>query len=511
MSLAVYQKQFVLGPLPVLVRPDWRTIQIAKELVLSHCPKLRIEQLQSKDGVPHWLLGIAVRADEPMSTISDGFSLRDSAEIENWSGFWAGRWFVISAERCWQDVTGCFGIYHRRVDTGFWISNSPALLGDHLPGAPSAARLPWHIDDNKGIDWIPLPFSTREDIYRLLPLRTIGPQAGKIAPLHFAPQPVNAGEEIQTLISALKIIMTNWARAGFRERFVALTAGIDTRGILAAAVAAKIDFKAFTTRFPITLKRDLRLPPRIAARVQVSHTLRRLSAVDASEADARAIAEHMDGTGWHRSTMYIARHPYDLLKDRGQTVAHGNAFGGEGRCHYWAKLSILGRETPPTDPDHILDSFAYRSSWRPEPRALWRRAFQAWIDSLSDPLPLALDWRDRFYLEQRNGGWNSTTQAFWDMHDGTAFYPGNCLWVSHLFLLFSPEKRKQGFPQREAIRLLVPELLEFPINPKPISDRLRASVRDLLGPKIVHALKSLAPPRLHEPLDHRVHGNAEFP
>jgi hypothetical protein len=503
MLLVAHHKQFVLGPLPVVVRPDWRTLRIADGLVLSHCPKLKVEQLQSKDGVPHWLLGIAVRADEPMSAISDGFPLRDSAEIESWSGFWAGRWFLISAERCWQDSNGCFGIYHRRVGTGLWISSSPALLGDHLPGAPSAARLPWHIVDNKGIDWIPLPFSTREGIYKLLPLRTIGPQTGGIASLRFAAPPVNAGEEMQAVLSALKTVMINWARAGFRERFMALTAGIDTRSGLAAAVAAKIDVEAFTTRFPITVERDLRWPPRIAARVRVPHTLRRLPAVDASEADARmaAIAEHMDGTGWHRSTMYMARHPYDLLKDPGQTVAHGNIFGGEGRCFYWAKLSCRGREAAPTNPDHILESFTFRSSWRPEPRELWSRAFQAWIDSLPEPLPLALDWRDRFYLEQRSGGWNSITQAFWDMLDGTTFYPGNFLWLTHLFLRFSPEKRKQGFPQREAIRLLAPELLEFPINPQPISITLRKTVRDLLGPKVVHALKSLAPtsPRWRAP------------
>jgi hypothetical protein len=364
-----------------------------------------------------------------------------------------------------------------------------------LPGAPAAARLPWPIIDNKGIDWIPLPFSTREGIYKLLPLRTIGPQTGGTAPLRFAAPPLNAGEEMQAIVSALNTIMTNWAQAGFRERFMALTAGIDTRSVLAAAVAAKIDVEAFTTCFPITMKRDLRLPPRIAARVRVPHTLRRLRAVDASEADARiaAIAEHMDGTHWHRSTMYMARHAYDLLKDDGQTVAHGNVFGGEGRCFYWTKLSNLRGEAPPTNPDHILDSFTFRSSWRPEPRELWRRAFQAWIDSLPDPLPLALDWRDRFYLEQRCGGWNSITQAFWDTLDGTTFYPGNCLWMTHLFLRFSPEKRKQGFPQREAIRLLAPELLDIPINPKPSSIRLRETVRDLLGPKIVHALKPLVP------------------
>ena len=493
MLLTAHQKQFVLGPVPVLVRPDWRTIQIADSLVLSHCPKLRIEKLQSKDGVPYWLVGIAIRADG-LGSISDGFAARDSAEIESWTGFWAGRWFLVSADRCWQDLTGCLGIFHRRVESGFWISNSSALLGDHLPGAPSAPRLPWQMVDNKGVDWIPLPFSMREGVYKLIPLRTIRPRTGEITPLRFTAPPVKTGEEIQAIASALKTIMVNWAHAGFREHVMALTSGIDTRSMLAAAVAAKINAEFFTTRFPITMERDLRLPPRIAARAGVRHTMRRLAPFAASEGDARlaTISQHMDGTHWHRSTMYMARHQYDLLGE-GQTVAHGNVFGGEGRCSYWAKLSNLGREAPPTNPDHILDSLTFRSTWRPEPRDLWRRAFQAWIDSLEDQVPLALDWRDRFYLEQRCGGWNSTTQAFWDLMDGTTFYPGNSLWMTHLFLKFGPEKRKQGFPQREAIRLLAPELLEIPINPEPMSKRLRQATRDLLGPKVVRALRSLVP------------------
>jgi hypothetical protein len=492
MTLVAHQKQFVLGPLPVAVRPDWLTIRISDDLVLSYCPKLRVRQLQSKDGMPHWLLGVAVRADEPMSSISDGFQQKNSAEIENWTGLWAGRWFLISANRCWQDASGCLGTYHRRVRDCVWISSSPALLGDRLPGAPPASRLRWRVTDNKGIDWVPLPFSTREGVYKLLPLRTIEPQTGRTTPVRFAAPITNAGEELPALVSTLKTIITNWAQADFRERHVALTAGIDSRTILAAAVAAKVEVKTFTTRFPITVRRDMVLPPRIARSVRVPHTLRRLPPVGATEVDPRmaAIAEHMDGTGWHRSTMHMARCKYDLLSDREQTVAHGNAFG-DARCYFWAKFSNVGLEAQPTDPDHILDAFTFRSSWRPEPLALWRRAFQGWIDSLSDPVPLALDWRDRFYWEQRLGGWNSITQGFWDMLDGSTFYPGNCLWVSDLFLRFSPEERKEGFPQREAIRLLAPELLKVPINPKPIGRRLRETVRDLLGPKVIYAVRSL--------------------
>lgn len=491
MNLVAHQKQFVLGPLPVAVRPDWPTIRIAEGLILSHCPKLRIQQLRSIDGVPYWLLGLAVRADEPMRSIPDGFCHMASTEIENWTGQWAGRWLLISADRCWQDASGCLGVYHRRVGDAFWISSSPALLGDHVPDAPAMGHLPWRVTHNKGIDWIPVPFTTREGIYKLLPLRTMELRTGRTAPVAFAaPAPAAGGE--QPLVSALTAIMSNWAQAGFDERFVALTAGLDTRTILAAAVAAGIDVQAFTNRFSITLKRDLALPPRIAARARVPYTLHDLPPVEAVEAEARkaAMAEHMDGAAFHSFATEIATCKYNLMNDRGQTVAHGTSFE-IGRCFFWHKLSNLGREAPPTDPDHILDSFAFHSSWRPEPVALWRQALESWIGSLADPVPLALDWRDRFYLDQRLGGWNSSWQRLWDVFDGTAFYPANCLRVFDLLLRFDPEKRKAGFAQREAIRRLAPELLKFPVNPNPVSKRLKATIRELLGPKAAHALKSL--------------------
>src|SRR5262245_39705783 len=111
MSISAHNKQFILGPLAVGIRPDWRTVRIADGLILSHCPKLRVESLHSSDRVQYWLLVLAVRVDEPIRSISDGFKRKTSAEIENWTGFWAGRWALISADRCLRDAAGCLGIF----------------------------------------------------------------------------------------------------------------------------------------------------------------------------------------------------------------------------------------------------------------------------------------------------------------------------------------------------------------------------------------------------------------
>lgn len=203
------------------------------------------------------------------------------------------------------------------------------------------------------------------------------------------------------------------------------------------------------------------------------------------------MSEHMDGAVFHMELACFARSDDELMHDRGRTFAKGNCFE-IGRCFYWTKFSNVGQIEPPADPDQILAAFTFRSDWRPEPARLWRQALQSWIASLSDPVPLSMDWRDRFHLEQRLGSWNAIVQQGYDVFGSTFFCPGNCLRLFDLLLRHEPARRQEGFAQREAIRLLAPELLKVPINPPPISKRLKQAVRSLLGPRVVHALKSLA-------------------
>jgi hypothetical protein len=493
-SILVHQKQYVLGPRAVSVRPDWIAFHIADELVLSHCPNLRVARLRSRDGAEYCLLGLAVPADAPKSSIADTFHLRESGEIEGWTGYWAGRWLLVSPNLCCQDASGCLGVYYRHIGGDVWISSSPALLGDHLPGMPASARLPWQVMHNKGIDWIPAPFTTRDGVFKALPQRTLNPRDGTMRPVRYARLTPNGHTDVEPLATTLKTIMINWARVHFREQFIGLTAGLDTRTVLAAAVGAKISAQTFTTDYPVKFKRDVLLPPRIAARAGVPHTLRQPLPVSDSEISVRvaAMSEHMDGATFHKELLCYSKCDDDLMNDRERTFAKGNCFE-VGRCFYWSKFSNVGQIEPPTDPDQILAAFMFRSSWRHEPLHLWRQALQSWITSLSDPVPLEMDWRDRFYLEQRLGSWNAAVQQGYDVFGSTFFYPGNCLRIFDLLLRHDPARREEGFAQRGAIRLLAPQLLKVPINPEPILTRLKQTVRDFLGPRVVQALKSLVP------------------
>jgi hypothetical protein len=416
-----------------------------------------------------------VRADVPGSSIEEAFASRHSSEIEEWTGFWAGKWALISADRCWQDAAGLLGLYYRESAGNVWISNSPAILGGYLPNVEAAPRLSWKVAHEKGMDWIPAPLTTRQGVYKLLAMRTIEPSTGAIRSVRFAAADSHPGNDPRVFASTIKTLMGNWGRLAFRERMVGLTAGFDTRSILAAATAASIDFQAFTDVHELLVRADRELPPRLAARLGIPHSFEYDPGMDVSDVRARhaAIIAHMDRAIFHPTAAMCASGRADHMHDPGVTIAGGHGFE-IGRCAQWARFFRAGFTDKTPTPGGLLRSFF---GSRPRPLSLWMDAMAAWRQSLSDPIPLDLDWRDRFYLEQRLGAWASTVQRTLDVLDGSFFYPANCLWVAHTLLQYSPHERREGVAQRSAIKLLAPPLAEFPFNPMPVGKRLKLSLR----------------------------------
>lgn len=488
--LLPHQKQFLLGAVGVRLRPDWVTVTLGDGLILSHCPKLRTVRLRSSDGVEFYLLGLAVPANE-VASIPGQFEARHSSEIEDWSGYWAGKWALLSAQRCWQDAGGLLGICYRHTEDAVWLSSSAGLLGDHLPGIPAADRIPWEAQHSFGMDWIPAPFTTRREIRKLLPMRTIDPRTGSMRPVRFvSARPDDVGDA-PTFASGLKTALSNWARTDFRERFVGLTAGLDTRTVLAAAIAAGVPIQTFTNLNPDVSRPDRQLPPMLAARVGRDHRFISSPGLPAEEIKARETAahEHTDGGVFHPAIELCASGRADLFNNPCRTIAHGITFE-VGRSFYWDRFKKAGITDEIPSAEGILSAF-FKSP--PNPRSAWVAALNEWIASLSEPLPIALDWRNRFYLEQRLGAWASGVQRTLDILDGTYFYPGNCLWLFYL-MQRDPAEQKEGALQKEAIRILEPRLADLPINPTSLSDRLRNTA--IRFQKRAHRRLGLTPNRL---------------
>jgi hypothetical protein len=198
----------------------------------------------------------------------------------------------------------------------------------------------------------------------------------------------------------------------------------------------------------------------------------------------------MDSAAAHPSFNHFADYDHGADSGPGSSSAHGTCFG-LGRCFFWPIFARAGLSEKLPTADQLLEAFTRHSNWRPEPIGAWQDALQSWLETLSDPVPLAPDWRDRFHLDQRLGSWNANIQRAGDLVESTAFNPANCLRIFDLLLRPEPQKRAAGALQRDAIRLMAPHLLQLPINPLPTSERVKRVAQRLIGPKIARRLRPL--------------------
>ena len=106
-----------------------------------------------------------------------------------------------------------------------------------------------------------------------------------------------------------------------------------------------------------------------------------------------------------------------------------------GRCYYHEKFAP---ELPP-------DS----SEW------------SAWLRATPSEL---LDWRDRFYVEQRLAGWLSSIEQGIDLTGRERLHVANCADLFSLLLSLPEPTRRSGRHQLELVRMLAPELARFPVN-----------------------------------------------
>ena len=76
-----------------------------------------------------------------------------------------------------------------------------------------------------------------------------------------------------------------------------------------------------------------------------------------------------------------------------------------------------------------------------------------------------LDWRDRYYIEQRLAGWLSCTEQALDIVNIPRLVPANMSLFYNVMLNLPQDIRKTKVQMTDLIRYLSPELLQVPINP----------------------------------------------
>lgn len=443
-AMPVHSRQYLIGPEAREVRPDWRTRQVADGIVLSHAPELPVE------ATPHGLvLGDRLPTTEP------------DAGPDTWSG----RWILLDGGTLRMDTGGLLACFMRTTPAGHWASSSLELLRTLEPElVRSDDRL---TRDWRRMDWYPPPHSAIDGIERLLPSQRLDLASGRRrrtalpGPAADAELDVLVGRVADRLTMAIRAA-ADLAAAGGGRLWIGLTGGHDSRVVLASAVAAGLDVMTYTFIRPQTVQGDRDLPPRLADAAGYEHVTIPLEVVDPGR--AAEFDEHTAGgfTGG----------PQLQYSTGGWERVEASAVALEGGCFEVARgyyYDRLPREHggPEAAADAILERFP---SARPEGVRAWTRwALEADGEGSADPASEApdrlLDWRDRFYLEQRVGGWLSAGLQGFDLSGRRQVHIANERGLLGDLLAVPQPLRRQGMHEAALVERLAPELASFPVNP----------------------------------------------
>jgi hypothetical protein len=279
--------------------------------------------------------------------------------------FASGRFVLFDGDRIKLDACGTLGVFHRRIGDRIWFSSSVALLRRIPPElSPPDVLLEW----NGPLENLPPPLKAVDGIASLLASQTISVRTGDLdrRPLLHGPH-----RDYDATLSEIEQLLRKAVTAAAERGpvWLPLTAGGDSRLLLAACVAERVPVVTYTMRSSRIDEWDLRLPPKIAAAAGVEHRLIEPRDYDADV--AAAFDEHTDGLTVDMDSEFVPRGQWEQIPIDA-TVLGGNVWE-LGRCYY--------HENQPDAP--------------PE----WHGWWHDW------PTEPGIDWRDRLYLEQRIGGW----------------------------------------------------------------------------------------------------------
>jgi hypothetical protein len=465
--MKAHQRQFVIGNLQKQVNEDWKAVQLSGGLILSYCPQLSVATAKDLNGEVWHLLGLAVQTDKKKSDPITEITHSSTGAVRDIYKSWSGKWMLIGAGEVHLDCCGLLGCFYTSINGARWVSGSLAILQEIGGFTPR----PETLTHRKGLEWYPPPTTRFEGVSKLLPsqilnLKTFGIEARGL-PKPIPGLPYDA--MIDQLAERIKFGLENACRPAKRV-FTQLTAGYDSRLVLAAIRSLGIKAEAYTTESYYIAYADVTLPPKLAKLTGYRH--RYIKRGPYSKEKEALYDYHTARNCGDIDRAKYAEGQWDPF-GKGDLILRGGIFEA-GRCEFWKKLGG----------DFTVQSVLKGVRQQYDPESFIAKAFSEWMKWVDQTPTEGLDWRDRFYIEQRVTGWLSAIEQSLDLTGTDRFNVANCHDIISLMLSAPVEKRKGFVYYVYLIRKLYPALLKYPFNPpepkfKKLQKRLIESVRCL--------------------------------
>lgn len=436
-----------------------------------------------QSGRPWTLLGHAFQTEQDAPDPVEALGLH-RGDVEDMTRTWTGRWVLVGGEELWTDLSTLMGCLYRTIEdgdtAGIWMSSSLALLAA-LPGSPAPGQPEQHFGWSVGVDWNPPPLSRYPGIRRGLASQVLDFSDGKMTTRHrrlplSMGGPGNTSTDLETLLDTVEMrlvtAMKNIAKTSTAPLWLALTAGGDSRLLLAAAYAAGIDVETFTQELPFHRwgqgLADRRLPPVLAKELGYEHHF-----LARHPEDARLLElwdEHTTGEHMHGDRDFFSRRQWEPIPT-GTTVIRAGVFEA-AECDFWKLI-------PPTqDPAEQLQAVMDYADRQGRPLTDHQVAgISEWIEWIHQHPDPDADWRDLLLLEQWAAAWLGPVEQGLDCTGLRSIHPGNCWTLLQELMSFDLEMRSNVGHHRLLIERMAPQLLKYPINPPDsLSTRIAAKV-----------------------------------
>lgn len=455
-----HNRQFLIGNKPKKISDDWNTINIEKNFYLSHSSNITVGNSRDLNGKDWYLLGLAIQSEkerpDPLSEISSS----TTENVKELYKSWVGRWVLVGNNEVHLDCSAILGCFYAKINDENWISSSLALLQEIGGLIPRPEELKW----KSFFEWYPLPLTRFKGVYKLLPSQILNIETlqTKLRPLPHPIEGLSYQEILEKIAEKFKNTLLTVAKLNKRI-LLPLTAGYDSRLILGAVYYAGIKLETYSQEHPFISKSDVEFPFALAKMGGYHHTYVKMDESQFSQEKIDLYDYHTGRNVDDVDRVKFARGQWDSF-GTGDLLLRGGIFE-IGRCLYYSEM----------DADINVDTIIKKFGIVGKTDSFYYQAWSEWVDLVKQSPTEGLDWRDRFYLEQRVAGWMSSIEQSLDLTDSERFYLINSYDIISLFLSIPVEKRRTYAHHVDLIRIMFPASLKYPFNPP---DSILKSIRN---------------------------------
>lgn len=469
--LGPFVSQFILGPVHADHLLEWRRVSVASKLKLTLHPTLACTQIRDGDR-ELTLLGELLDPLAPDATNSDILRTllthRTRAELLEASSRYGGRWLLIAAYGdetfLFHDALGLRQAFytdpaHARK---LWVMSQPGIALGMLPLTPDAQALAYTDSQTfrctHEYRW-PTSASPFKELRHLLPNHWLDLTTGRCQ--RYWPSAPLESLSVDTAVDRLMVLLPGLVRAAVARHDVvlSLTAGIDSRMVLAAArgVVDRVRLMSLRQGRQPDHHPDIEIPARLLGRLGLTHDVVRASASMSPEF-ALQFKRNV-----HQAHDHYGHDAEALLRHYGQNYVAYTGSGAEvARCSFHGKLPLANRTrlTPET-----LAWLEYGST-----HPFLVAHFAEWLRGAEQPHMRLLD----LFEWEQGSTWLAMVQLEFDIVWRDIFTPYNCRTVLST-LLSVPERHRSGDSRlcRTFIERTWPALLKEPINPHKHMGRIK--------------------------------------